>query len=313
MDLINIQEHSITEGTLGKHFLFYGAPGTRKTTVASNFSKPLFLATEVGYQFIPGVKAVNIDSWYTFKAAVRELKKDEVKEHYDTIVIDTLNLLAEQCASYICDRNSINSLGDLPFGKAWTAYRQEMTSTFNLIAQLGYGVVFISHAKEATDDDGKMISVGPGLDNTTFNIINALADMIFYVAKTTGTDDKETVLAFSSTPPSIKTKSRVRNYPSSVEFTYESIDSNLRDAISKIEVNVGEDTTKIVAQEKRSLDDIKAVISDLFTKATELKQQPAALDIIGSSLQGVKVGEATEAHRNSLMAIELALTELTDI
>lgn len=309
MDLLNIQEHVVTKGTLGKHFLIYGAPGTRKTTVASNFPKPLFLATEIGYQFIEGVMAQPIDSWYTFKQAIRELKKDEVKAAYDTIVIDTLNLLSEQCAQYICEKNGIAAIGDLPFGKGWTEYRKEMTSTFNLLAQLGYGVVFISHAKEVTNDDGQVESVGPGLDNTTFNIINAMADMILYVGKGKDLNDKETVFAFSNTPASIKTKSRVRNFPSKIEFTYDNLESSLKTAISDLGINTQESIEPVVVK-KRTLDEVKSSLIELAGKAQEINQEQAAADIIGKSLKGVLLKDTNETHYNSLLAIELGLQEL---
>lgn len=309
MDLLNIQEHVVTKGTLGKHFLIYGAPGTRKTTVASNFPKPLFLATEIGYQFIEGVMAQPIDSWYTFKQAIRELKKEEVKATYDTIIIDTLNLLSEQCAQYICEKNSVAAIGDLPFGKGWTEYRKEMTSTFNLLAQMGYGVVFISHAKEVTDDDGKLESVGPGLDNTTFNIINAMADMILYVGKGKDINDRETVFGYSNTPASIKTKSRVRNFPSKIEFDYATLEKSLISAISELGITTSE-TIEPIKTAKRTLDELKESIVALAGKTKEINQEQAAANIIGKSLQGVSLKDANETHYNSLMAVELGLQEL---
>ena len=138
MDLLNIQPHSITKGVLGKHFLLYGPPSTRKTTVATNFPRPLLLATEVGYSFIPGVKAINIDSWYTFKEAVRQLKRQEVRDEYDTVVIDTVSLLSGQCVNYVNNKHGVSSLGDAEWGKGWNDYKREMSEAFNSLAQKGY-------------------------------------------------------------------------------------------------------------------------------------------------------------------------------
>ena len=62
LDLLKIEEHKVKAGVQGKMFFIYGGPKTGKTTVACQFSKPLLLAFEPGYNLIDGVKAVNVTS-----------------------------------------------------------------------------------------------------------------------------------------------------------------------------------------------------------------------------------------------------------
>ena len=62
MNLLDIKPNVVSTDLQEKHFLFYGAPGTRKTSVAALFPDAIIAATEVGYKLIPGVRAINIDS-----------------------------------------------------------------------------------------------------------------------------------------------------------------------------------------------------------------------------------------------------------
>lgn len=308
MDLLNIEPHKITSGTLGKHFLFYGPPSTRKTTVATNFSRPLLLATEVGYSFIPGVKAVNIDSWYTFKEAVRQLKRQEVRDEYDTVVIDTASLLAGQCVNYVNNKHGVTALGDAEWGKGWNDYKSEMSEAFNLLAQRGYGIVFIAHSKDKKNEAGEIITSEPSLDNSTMTIINALVDVILFLNKE-GDDENKSVYAYSALPPHIVTKSRIRTLSKRFEFTFENLEHEMKTAIGEVGVETAE---KVEDREiKRiSLEDLKAEIVKSAAKAEELNLIHGAEDILKDALKGLPLSKATEVHYDQLLAVDHAMKEL---
>lgn len=308
MDLLNLEPHSITKGTLGKHFLLYGPPSTRKTTVASNFPRPLLLATEIGYSFIPGVKAVNIDSWYTFKQAVNQLKREEVREQYDTIVIDTVSLLSEQCVNYINNKLGTESLSDAEWGKGWTEYKKELGQTFNLLAQRGYGIVFIAHSKEQRSEAGEILSAEPAVDNSTMRIINALVDLIIFLNKEDG-DDGKSVFAYSALPPHIVTKTRIRGLAPRFEFNYDNLQSELEKAIADVGVAT---TEEVVMKEKEviSLADLKAEIIVHAQRADELNLIQAAEKILKDALKGLPLSKAEDVHYESLLAVNQAMKDL---
>jgi len=46
---------------------------------------------------LPGVIAQDVTSWGEMKQIYRELKKDEVKQVYKTIIIDTVDIAADLC------------------------------------------------------------------------------------------------------------------------------------------------------------------------------------------------------------------------
>jgi hypothetical protein len=57
----------------------------------------LLLAFEKGYNAIPGIMAQDVTTWGEMKQVFRELKKEEVKAVYKTIVVDTVDIAADLC------------------------------------------------------------------------------------------------------------------------------------------------------------------------------------------------------------------------
>ena len=57
LDILSIAPHVVRRDLGGYTMLFYGAPKTGKTTIASQFPGALLLAFEMGYLAIPGIKA----------------------------------------------------------------------------------------------------------------------------------------------------------------------------------------------------------------------------------------------------------------
>lgn len=309
MDLLAIQPHSVSTGVSGKHILFYGAPSTRKTTVAAGFPKTLLLATEIGYSFIPNVRAVKIDSWYTFKAVLAELKRPEVRAEYDTIAIDTLSLLSDLCMAYACSSLAIQSLSDIGYGKGWAKYNKELSGALNSIAQMGYGMVFNSHVKEIKNDEGITVGAEPVLDNTTKKIVFALTDLILFLNKE-GSDKEQTVYAYSNLPESFLTKSRVVGFTNKFEFTFENLEKELKKAIVSSGVQVDEKSSNYISEVKIPLEELKAGIKIKGNKAVELGLTERANIIVTDALQGLTINEAGDVHYDQLRAIDLALTEL---
>ena len=95
LDLLKVEPHRVKAGVQGKMFLFYGGPKTGKTVTACQFDRPLLLAFEPGYNLIDGIEAVMVTSWLDMKNYIKQLKKPEVREKYNTIIIDTADLISE--------------------------------------------------------------------------------------------------------------------------------------------------------------------------------------------------------------------------
>ena len=130
INLLNIEPHKVSKDLSGYITYIYGAPKTGKTTLATQMPGALLLAFEAGYNALPGVMAQDVTTWGEMKQVYRELKKPEVKETYKAVVVDTIDIAAEKCQKYVCQQNGIDNLGDLGYGRGWTAYKQEFNEVF---------------------------------------------------------------------------------------------------------------------------------------------------------------------------------------
>lgn len=234
INLLNIEPHKVSRDLSGYITFIYGAPKTGKTTLAAQMDGALILAFERGYSALPGVKAQDITSWNEMRQVYRELKKPEVKQVYKAVVVDTIDIASEMCSRYVCNQNDIESLGELDYGKGWTAFKEEFSEVFRGLTQLGYAVYFIGHAKEATikDDNGiERLYIRPALSSSTRSIISGMADIYGYAHQKKG--ESMSVLTLRSSNDSIDCGGRFKYIASEIPMNYEALTKALTEAIDK--------------------------------------------------------------------------------
>lgn len=319
IDLLNITPNVVQTGLANKTFMFYGDPSTRKTTIASKFPKSLILATEIGYSLIPGVKAQPIKNWAEFINVIRELEREEVKEVYQTIVIDTVGLLTDMCSQYICQLNGIKELGELGYGKGWTLFKNEFRRRVNKIAQLGYGIVFISHAEVKRDDNGNIISALPQMEKRPRETVLALVDFILFLQKEAKDEDPSitTVYAYSDLPSKIETKTRARYLSKRFEFTYENLEKEVKIAVEKLTNDYGQDSiSDNVTNFRETHDDFESLKEEIISIASELIEKPVvgekAEQLIVNCMGGVPISEAPKTYYDTFVSLKTALLELEE-
>lgn len=195
----NWPEESKTDVALHENtILQYGIPKIGKTTLASKFPDALFLLTEEGTKHL-SVKAFHIKNWVDFldKLATIESAVRVGQFPFKTIVIDTVDNLSDFCEEFICKKFSINQLGDLSYGKGFTAYKNEFKRNVRRVTQLGLGLMFISHAEAkeisidavmspyapmmADQQTGKVKMIVPTIEKRAYQFISGLVDMILYL------------------------------------------------------------------------------------------------------------------------------------
>ena len=113
-DLLSLQPHRVSRDLTGYITYIYGAAKTGKTTLATQAGNALLFAFERGYNALPGVFPVDVTSWGDTRALVRELKKKEVKEKFQTVIFDTVDIAGTLCEKYICAQNSVDKIGEIP-------------------------------------------------------------------------------------------------------------------------------------------------------------------------------------------------------
>ena len=204
-----------------------------------------------GYNAIPGIIAQPINNWSEFRQTLRELKKDEVKEKFSTIIIDTTDIAYDYCTKYICDNAKrsdggfgVDSVSDIPFGKGYGMIAQEFDECLRSIVQMDYGLVLISHSTDKTfkDENGNEYNqIVPTLDKRATNIVSRMADIIGYsrIVKTEEGEDK-TMLFLRGTSRYVA-GSRFKYTPDYIEFSYENLTKAIANAIDEEAKNAGND------------------------------------------------------------------------
>ena len=135
--------------------VIYGEAGIGKTTLASQFPRPLFLDTEDGTRKLKGLHAMPCHSWTDFQGDVLSLARDltyngQADEPYQTIVIDSADWCEKLLANFITQENGKQSIEDFGFGKGYimVAERfQKMLDACDDIVRAGAHVVFVAHSK----------------------------------------------------------------------------------------------------------------------------------------------------------------------
>ena len=79
---------------------------TGKSTFGSQLPRSLFLNFEQGTNALAGIRSVPILRW-----------KPQAREMYDSIVVDTASIAWQLCEKYICQREGVDSIRDIPWGK----------------------------------------------------------------------------------------------------------------------------------------------------------------------------------------------------
>ena len=235
IDLLGIQPHKVSRDLSGYITYIYGAPKTGKTTLATQMPNALLLAFERGYNALPGVMAQDITTWGEMKQVYKELKKPAVKEIYKSIIVDTVDEASEMCQKYICQQKGIESLGDLGYGKGWSAFNTEFAEVFRGLTQMGYAVFFIGHDKEVniTNNDGNVerVVIRPRLGGKASVIVSGMADIYGYAhQKNKG---EMSVLTLRCGDDSIECGGRFKYIKSEFPMSYENLVNAVSEAIDK--------------------------------------------------------------------------------
>lgn len=323
INLLAIEPHKVSTDLSGYITYIYGPPKTGKTTLATQMPKSLLLAFERGYNALPGVMVQDITSWGEFKQVYKELKKPEVKAAFDAIIIDTIDIAADFCQTYICKQKDIEALGDLGYGKGWTAFKEEFQNTFRALSQLGYAVFFIGHHKEAmvTDDNtgAERMIIRPALGNSTRGVIEGMADIYGYAHQVRGKD--MSVLTLRSPDDSITCGGRFKYIPNEITMSYDNLIEAVKMAIEKEAAETG---GQFVTNEKNVYTEVSTVSIEearaaFETVIAELSQRdnftsfwtPRIVSLTDSYLgKGKKVNQCTPSQAEHVMLIVGELKEL---
>lgn len=294
-----------------------------KTTFGVKMPGALLLAFERGYNALPGVIAQDITTWGEMKQVVRELKKPEVKERFKSLIIDTADIAADCCQKYICNQLGIENIGDGGWStNGWAKYKKEFEDTFRTLTQLGYAVVFISHAKEKTikpQNGQEYQEIGSSMQSSALAIIENMSDIIGYAHnKVDQEGNGRVVLTLRSPDGSVRCGGRFKYIDPEIDFTYDALTKALNKAIDK---EASETNNQYVTEERVAAPILKeydydALMNEFQTLVGQLMERNAATNgpkvtqIIERYLgKGKKIAETT---RDQAEFIHLIVTEIKE-
>ena len=290
IDLLNLEPHKVSRDLSGYITYIYGPPKSGKTTTASQMPSPILLAFEVGYNAIPGIIVQDITNWAEMKQAYNQLKKQQVKDKFKTVIVDTIDVAAEMCETYTCNQLGISSLGELGFGKGWKEFKKEFNNVFRGLTQLGYAVFFIGHQKEQTVKDAmgnERIVIRTALGNSVKTFIEGMADIFGYAHQPTVESNSNgmSVLTLRSFDDSISCGGRFKYIAPEIPLSYENLVVALHEAIDK---EAAEYDNQFVTDEK-----IKPIESNTPSFETLMSEFqlivnsiPGAHDALGTTPEG---------------------------
>lgn len=336
INILNITPHQVSRDLRGYSVFFYGEPKSGKTTTAAKFPNSLLLAFEKGYNAIPGVMAQPINSWSEFRQVLRQLKTEDAKKLFSTIIIDTADIAYDYVSKYICDNAKrpdggfgVDNVADIPFGKGYSLVSQEFDECLRSIVQMGYGLVLISHATDKTfkDESGQEYNkIVPTLDKRATNIVSRMADIIGYSRAVTEENGNESVKLFMRGTQRYMAGSRFKYTPDYIDFSYDNLVNAIADAIDQQAAaegkqyftneanNLHQDTMKELDFDEL-MEDFQNIVGNLMntTEEKEFQEfwQPRLTETIEKYLG--KGNKISNCNRTQVEAVSLIVADLQEL
>lgn len=264
IDITKIQPTRLCKDLRGRFIEIFGIAKSGKTSTAVMWPKPLLCAFEKGYNALVGVYPADIDSWATFKDICRQLKNPEMRELYETIIIDTTGIAYSMCEDFVKAQFQVKDLSEVGWNKGHQKLREEFEKTFRELSKLGYAIVFIAHSKVKTTDvfdkDGnKLERICPNLTPACAEIVNGLVDVIAYLGVEYDENREASRYLYLRETPTIFAGSRYRYIEPKIPLGYDNLVNAVANAMEKEAKATG---TQFVSE------------AELKSHPEEIKQRP---------------------------------------
>lgn len=210
--------------------LLYGAPKIGKSTFCSRVEGGLFIATEPGLNHLETAN-VPVTTWREFLEVMALVAK---KEHdYKVLIIDTIDKLCDFCSDHVCERNGIQTLGDMGYGKGYALYKSELKRAFTKVFALNMGVIMTSHAQltEIDTPSGKQTKWMPTFERRARDVLMPMVDIIGFAQNVASINDKgervEQRVLQTKSSSLWEAGDRTGRLPSTIGFKYAAFERSL--------------------------------------------------------------------------------------
>lgn len=216
MSILPVSKSEVNVKLSDQIILVYGRPGIGKSTLCSYWDEALFIATEPGLHHL-SVYSVNVNTWEKFLEVCKEISTGQHK--FKTLVIDTIDNLTVFVNDYICRKNDISHISEMPMGKGWAMATSELIRVISKLSMMGIGLIMVGHCKqeEIETKTKKFNRWTVNLGGKTQDAVLAMPEIILFM----DSDMKSGVeVGFIRTKPSMyyEAKDKSKRLPDPIEF-----------------------------------------------------------------------------------------------
>ncbi|MGF6367234.1 hypothetical protein M2454_003099, partial [Aequitasia blattaphilus] len=221
--------------------VIYGPEGIGKSTLASQFPKPLFIDTEGSTN---NMDLQRLETPSSLEMLLQQIEWVKQNKPCQTLVIDTADWTERLVIQYVCDRGNKDSITKFGYGEGYIQLEEKFGKLLNLLSDLieiGINVVVTAHAKltkfEQPDEMGAYdryeLKLGNKTTAKTASLLKEWADMVLfcnYKTLVVATDDKGTKfkgqggkrVMYTTHHPAWDAKNR-HNLPEELDMDYKEI------------------------------------------------------------------------------------------
>ncbi|MFS1152280.1 AAA family ATPase [Enterococcus lactis] len=167
-----------------RNFFIWGPTMGGKSFMASQFPNPIIFNTD-GNAEANTVPSVQLRNTKDSKGKIKRSVIDQLdklitalqteKHTYETVVLDVIDDIVVMIEQYICDKEDVETLGDIPYGKGYAAFTNIFQQLVIELKSLPMNVIYIS--RNATKMEGQTEIDIPSLKEKHQNIVNGNCDL----------------------------------------------------------------------------------------------------------------------------------------
>lgn len=289
MNLLELQPTVVSRDLRDYSMMITGASGIGKTELAVNIygkERSLVLAFENSIKGISGIYGVDVDSYATLSSYVTQLENPQMREKFDTIIIDTLFLLDHCIEKSITDAYGVDLIKDaLKWNAGFKIVDKKFLSILKRLQKAGYTLCYIAHpaTKKIKINGVEIDTLEPKVSNRIKDLLMPEIDIRLFCF----TDNENNRKIATQQTVYYDARCRVAEMTPILDFDAELLKEEFAKGIDRKQANGGlivDKLEKVEEVERTFEETMEYLTKDLATKAQEQGKMADANRIIVSTL-----------------------------
>lgn len=174
IDLLELKPKKVSKEIKDYSMMITAPSGFGKTPFLAELfgDEAIFLALENSVKGIPNIYGIDIDSYNALEFYVGQLERPEVREKFNIVVIDTLNMLDFMCENAVTEQYGKDLIGDcLGYNKGYKVLDKKFVTIIKRLQKMDYTLVYVCHPteKKVTTNNGEFIRFEPKVSDRIQN------------------------------------------------------------------------------------------------------------------------------------------------